>query len=105
MTTSNEIRNWKKKADAGDAESAFLIYITHTDPHFCSSTPCVLHIAVSGYYGSSYTLTVSQNPEEPVRLFDGQPLRVSSPPDGWRYFKFSLGASAVPGSHQSSRSG
>ena len=32
MTTSNEIRNWKKKADAGDAESAFLIYITHTDP-------------------------------------------------------------------------
>ncbi len=32
MPTSSEIRNWKTKADSGDAESAFLIYITHTDP-------------------------------------------------------------------------
>ena len=32
MVTTNEIRNWKKKADAGDAESAFIIYTTHTDP-------------------------------------------------------------------------
>jgi len=32
MVTQSEIKTWKKKADSGDAESAFLIYITHTDP-------------------------------------------------------------------------
>lgn len=32
MVTQSEIKDWKKKADFGDAESAFLIYITHTDP-------------------------------------------------------------------------
>ena len=32
MTSTSEINSWKEKANAGDAESAFLIYITHTDP-------------------------------------------------------------------------
>ena len=32
MVSNFEIDEWKRNADSGDAESAFLIYITHTDP-------------------------------------------------------------------------